>query len=116
MMPGDWPYHAPPDLAAFETLAREAFDDMPEGFRALCGNVVMHVAEEAEREMLRSMGMSDPLELSGLFEGVGLPDIGVSHPYPLSEPHPPLPPRHPRRVAREWKRHAERAGDPCAGP
>ncbi len=78
----DWPYAAPPDLSAFHQLAREAFDEIPEGFRALCGNVAIHVAELASRETLDALGMADPMELSGLFEGVGLPDIGVSHPYP----------------------------------
>lgn len=59
-----------PDLERFDALARAAYQRLPAGFRALCGNVVIHVAEEAEPEILREMGIADPLELSGLFEGV----------------------------------------------
>ncbi|PQA87286.1 metallopeptidase family protein [Hyphococcus luteus] len=59
-----------PDLERFDALARAAYQRLPAAFRALCGNVVIHVAEEPEPEILREMGISDPLELSGLFEGV----------------------------------------------
>ncbi len=58
------------DLEAFDALARKAYASLPEAFRKLCGNVVIHVAEEAEPEILREVGLSDPLELSGLFEGI----------------------------------------------
>lgn len=61
-----------PDLDAFDKLVRAAYAGLPEEFRSLCGNVVIHVAEEAERELLDEMGIGDPLELSGLFEGVEL--------------------------------------------
>ena len=59
-----------PDLESFDRLVRVAFESLPAEFRALCGNVVIHVAEEAEPELLAEMGIADPLELSGLFEGV----------------------------------------------
>lgn len=95
----DWNVRYPPDLAEFEAIAREAYDDMPEGFRSLCGNVVLHVAEQAEPEILRKMGIANPLHLSGLFEGVGLPDIGVSHPYPYPN-HVHL---YRRSIIAEWR-------------
>ncbi len=59
-----------PDLDAFDAMVRAAYAGLPAEFRALCGNVVIHVADEAEREVLDEMGIGDPLELSGLFEGV----------------------------------------------
>lgn len=59
-----------PDLDAFDRLVRSAYAGLPAAFRALCGNVVIHVAQEAERDLLNEMGIADPLELSGLFEGV----------------------------------------------
>ncbi len=74
---------AAPTLEAFNALAREAYDGLPDEFRALCGNVVIHVAEEAEADLLRDLGMDDPLELSGLFEGVAVTEAGVSDPYAL---------------------------------
>ena len=59
-----------PDLESFDRLVRAAYAGLPAEFRALCGNVVIHVAEEAEPELLADMGIDDPLELSGLFEGM----------------------------------------------
>lgn len=59
-----------PGLDQFDRLVREAYAGLPPEFRALCGNVVIHVADEAEPELLAEMGIDDPLELSGLFEGV----------------------------------------------
>ncbi len=61
-----------PDLCAFDALVRVAYQKLPAEFRALCGNVVIHTAEEAEVDLLADLGMDDPLELSGLFEGVEL--------------------------------------------
>lgn len=61
-----------PDLDAFDALVRRAYAGLPAEFRALCGNVVIHVAEEAEPEILAEMGIDDPLELSGLFEGFAI--------------------------------------------
>ena len=78
---GDWPYRAPPDLEQFQKLAEAAYGSMPENFRRLCGNLVIHVADEADRAALREMGIEDPLTLSGLFEGVGLAHASVSDPY-----------------------------------
>lgn len=79
----DWPYDQPPDLTAFDALARDAFDSLPDDFKQLCGNVVIHAAEEAEPEILQSFGMADPLELSGLYEGVDMLQSGPSDPVAL---------------------------------
>jgi len=70
-----------PSLEEFDALAREAFAALPKDFRNLCGNVVIHVAEQAEPEILRHFRMTNPLQLSGLFEGVGLPNKGFSNPF-----------------------------------
>lgn len=67
-------------LEAFDALARNAFAGLPEAFRKLCGNVVIHVADEAEADLLRDFGIDDPLELSGLFEGVAMTEASVIDP------------------------------------
>ena len=59
-----------PDLDEFDRLVRAAYARLPAEFRALCGNVVIHVAQEAEPDILADLGIDDPLELTGLFEGV----------------------------------------------
>jgi predicted Zn-dependent protease with MMP-like domain len=73
-----------PTLEAFDALVREAYRRLPAEFRALCGNVVIHTAEEAEPEILADFGIDDPLELSGLFEGV---DIGEADDAPPNHVH-----------------------------
>ena len=61
-----------PDLERFDALVRRAYARLPAAFRALCGNVVIHTAEQADPEILAEMGVDDPLELSGLFEGFAI--------------------------------------------
>ena len=92
-----------PDLAAFDALARRAFDGLPEDFRRLCGNVVVHVADEAEPEILASFGMRDPLELSGLYEGVDITQSGPSDPLALPN-HVHL---YRRSILAEWRERGD---------
>lgn len=79
----DWDDDAPPDLEAFGALARETFAALPAHFRRLCGNVAIHVADEAEADILKEFGMTNPLELSGLYEGVDLIRAGATEPVAL---------------------------------
>ncbi|MCK5746543.1 MAG: metallopeptidase family protein [Oricola sp.] len=69
-----------PDLERFDALVRRAYARLPAEFRALCGNVVVHTAEEAEPEILEEMGIDDPLELSGLFEGFAIGETDEAPP------------------------------------
>jgi predicted Zn-dependent protease with MMP-like domain len=62
-----------PTIEDMEAIAREEFDRLPEAFRALCGDLVIRVEEFATDEVLDKMRIDDPLDLLGLFEGVGLP-------------------------------------------
>lgn len=71
-MSGPWADLRAPDLEAFDALAKAAFEALPPAFRALCGNVMIHVADFAEDEILDDMGIEDPFELTGLYEGVDL--------------------------------------------
>ena len=47
-------------LEDFDKIAREAYAALPAAFRALTGNVVIHVADAAEPELLRDLGIGDP--------------------------------------------------------
>jgi predicted Zn-dependent protease with MMP-like domain len=62
-----------PTLAEFEALATEEFNRLPAQFRTMCGDLVIRVEDFANDEVLDRMGIQDPFELTGLFEGVGLP-------------------------------------------
>ena len=73
----DWAGLMAPDLSDFEALARHAFDDLPETFRSLCGEIEIRVADLAEDDVLDALSIEDPFELLGLFEGVGLAQGGA---------------------------------------
>ena len=54
-----------------EGLAREAYDELPEEFRALTGDVVIQVTDFATEEVLRELNADSPYSILGLFQGVG---------------------------------------------
>ena len=99
MIKDDWPYDRPPDLEGFNAIARAVFEELPATFRRLCGNVVVHTAEEAEPEILREMDIADPLELSGLYEGVDVTQASVTDPVALPN-HVHL---YRRSIIAEWR-------------
>ena len=68
-----WTDQTAPSLDDFARLAREAFDALPNPFRALAGDVVIRVDDFADDATLRDMDIEDPFELTGLYFGV---DIG----------------------------------------
>lgn len=65
------PIHtAAPTLGEIEGLAREAFDGLPESFRALVTDVVFRVQDFPDPETEREMGLESPFDLMGLYHGV----------------------------------------------
>ena len=79
----DWTYARPPSLDEFAALAEAALATLPEPFRGLARDVAMRVEDVAEPEVLRSIGIRNPLELSGLYHGVDLAHRGVLDPSPM---------------------------------
>ena len=67
-----WSERRAPSLEDFDALARQAFEALPPNFRALCGDLLIHVADFADDEILGDMEIEDPFELTGLFEGVDI--------------------------------------------
>lgn len=67
-----WADRTAPSLEDFDALARQAFEGLPAEFRTLCGDVLIHVADFADDDILADMGFDDPFELTGLYEGVDL--------------------------------------------
>lgn len=61
-----------PSAADFETAARGVLARLPEVFRRELVGVVLRVEEFASDEQLDSLGIEDPYELTGLYEGVAL--------------------------------------------
>jgi predicted Zn-dependent protease with MMP-like domain len=60
----------PPSAAEFEAIARAALERLPAEFAQHTADVVLMVEEFADTETLDAMGLEDPFELTGLFEGV----------------------------------------------
>ena len=73
-----WTEAKAPSLDAFEVMAQEAFDRLPEEFRALCSDVLFNVTDFPEDEVLKELGAESPFDLLGLFTGIGLPQQGFA--------------------------------------
>lgn len=61
--------HSAPDADMMEAMARRSLESLPPEFRKQMGNVVMRVAEVADPESLKAVGLSHPMQLSGLYSG-----------------------------------------------
>ncbi len=61
-----------PTTAEFETAAHGVLARLPDVFRRELDGVVLRVEEFATDEQLDSLGIEDPYELTGLYEGVAL--------------------------------------------
>ena len=75
----------PPSADEIEEIARAALKALPEPFAESLGDVVLLVEEFADDAKLESMGIDDPFELSGLYEGVPLTEQSVSQSGTLPE-------------------------------
>jgi predicted Zn-dependent protease with MMP-like domain len=58
-------------------MALTALGRLPTEFARHLRDVVLQVEEFADDETLAEMGIDDPFELTGLFEGVGMPEQSI---------------------------------------
>lgn len=68
-----------PDATEIEALADAALARLPEPFAAHLAGVVLQVEDFADAETLALLGIEDPFELTGLYEGV---PVGEKHSAP----------------------------------
>ena len=68
-----------PSAAEIEALARGALDRLPEDFRRHLGGIVLQVEDFASEEVLADLGIEDPFELTGLYEGIALTERSIEH-------------------------------------
>ncbi|WP_149142609.1 metallopeptidase family protein [Gemmobacter caeruleus] len=66
-----------PDLALLERLAHDAVVALPEPWRAAATHVQLRIEDFAPRDILDAMGIADPFELTGLYEGIPLTEKSV---------------------------------------
>lgn len=78
-------FENPPSADEIEAIARQVLDSLPAPFSTSLGDVVLLVEEFADDATLKSLGVNDPFELSGLYEGIPLTDRSVSESGTLPE-------------------------------
>ncbi len=61
-----------PSATDFEAAARRVLARLPDLFRRELAGVVLRIEEFATDDQLDSLGIEDPWELTGLYEGVAL--------------------------------------------
>ena len=63
--------------ARFERVAQATVDGLPDAFREPASAVVLCVAEWPAQDMLDELGIDDPLDLTGLYEGIPMTEKSV---------------------------------------
>ncbi len=58
-----------PGLEEIERLARDALARIPEPFASHLPGIILQVEDWPSRDLLDAMGIADPYELTGLYEG-----------------------------------------------
>lgn len=66
-------------MEEIERLARRTLDALPAPFADHLSDVVLQVEDFADEATLTEMGIADPFELTGLYEGVPLTEKSVEH-------------------------------------
>ena len=92
-----------PTVDEIAALTDQAFQSLPEEFRALCGDIIVRVEDFADEETLEELGLQSPFELLGLFRGVGLAHASVTHP----NPQPNMIFLYRRAILDYWAEHEE---------
>lgn len=76
----DWKAAEAPDATLIEEMAREAVAGLPPDFAGPAAQVVLRVADFASDEFLDELEIDDPLELTGLYDGVPMTQKSTSEP------------------------------------
>jgi predicted Zn-dependent protease with MMP-like domain len=67
-----------PTLALIEQLAHETISTLPPQFRAPATHIRLRVEDFPEEEMVEELGLNDPFELTGLYEGIPLTEKSIA--------------------------------------
>ena len=72
-----WDGFTAPDLGLFEQLAHGAVVSLPQPWRDAATKVALRIVDFPPDDVLEAMGMEDPYELTGLYEGTPLTEKSV---------------------------------------
>jgi predicted Zn-dependent protease with MMP-like domain len=67
-----------PSLALIEQLAHEAISTLPTEFREPATHIRLRVEDFPDDEMVEGLGLDDPFELTGLYDGIPLTEKSLS--------------------------------------
>ncbi len=68
-----------PSAQEIDAIAREAMVRLPDPFTRHLRDVLLQVEEFADEETLAALGIENPFELSGLYEGLPVGEKGIGH-------------------------------------
>lgn len=66
-----------PAADEIEAIARKTLDVLPEPFASHLRDIVLQIEDFADEHMLKAMGIEDPFDLTGLYEGLPLNEKSV---------------------------------------
>jgi predicted Zn-dependent protease with MMP-like domain len=69
----------PPSADEMEAIARRALQSLPEPFADHLRDVVLLVEEFADDATLDAMGIEEPFDLTGIYEGIPITERSVEH-------------------------------------
>ena len=78
-------FGSPPSAEEIEAIARAALERLPAPFCQSIGDIVLRVEDFADDATLGHMGIDDPFDLSGLYEGIPLTERSVEQSGTLPE-------------------------------
>lgn len=68
-----------PSVAEMEAMALAALARLPAQFRAHLGDVIVQVEDFADDALLAEMGIDNPFELTGVYEGLPVGERSIEH-------------------------------------
>jgi predicted Zn-dependent protease with MMP-like domain len=74
-----------PSEADIDAIARRTLERLPSPFAESLGEVVLRIEPVADAQTARLVGLSHPMKLSGLYEGISLNHRSVDHSGTLPE-------------------------------
>lgn len=75
--PPDWTALTAPDAATIERLAMDAVLALPAPWRAAAQAVALRIEDFADDETLAALDLTDPFELTGMYDGIPLTEKSV---------------------------------------
>ncbi len=72
-------FGTPPSADEMEAIARRALEALPEPFAGHLRDVVLLVEDFADEATLAAMGIEEPFDLTGIYEGIPITGRSVEH-------------------------------------